>query len=488
MTRASDEVPNLLSQATIERARQFDRAELVLPRGMWKSIREYLFRDPSKEYACYLLCGQCVVSRTLRLLGCFLVLPEEEDYESHSLTGVRLSRRLLIEVLTECERHSLSLIDIHSHPFASDTVFFSGTDDADEKEKADWFLRHLPHAFYGSVVLAKNCHRARLRTADRSISEVDLDTRSLDLPLVVRRDRNLNARRAPLGAMVDRHVRAFGRDGQERLRAARISIVGVGGLGSGLAIGLAQLGVTHFTLIDPDRADLTNLNRVHGMTAADAKLGSKKVEVTARAILQINPKVKLRLLEESILHERAWSSLLTSDLIIAATDNHASRMLLNAFSQVYLIPQVSVGALIESKDNEILGGYGHVFVMLPGHSQQCLLCSQIINPVEAYYETASEAHRDEAARRGYINNADVPAPAVVHLNGVLQNLALVEIHNLFCGFKEPARYLLYDLLEQELLHVVDDGPQCAVCSPGGGFFGRGARSLVRNLFREFGSQ
>jgi molybdopterin/thiamine biosynthesis adenylyltransferase len=469
-------------------ARSFTTAELVLPFGMFKSIHDYLFSDKTKEYACYLLCGQHIVRRTLRLLGCFLVLPEESDYESHSLTGVRLRRSLLIEVLSECKKHGLSLIDLHSHPFASNSVGFSGIDEADEREKADWFVRNLPNAFYGSVVLAPNCHKARVRTANHAIVEVDLRLRTLEPPLSIEGAGSSTDRRPPFAATLDRHVRAFGPEGQQKLSAARISIVGVGGLGAGLAVGLTQLGATRFTLIDPDRADAHNLNRVTGMGSIDAKLRLKKVEIVARAMLRINPKVRCRLIDESVLQERVWSHLIHSDLIITSTDNHASRMLLNVISQVYLIPQVSIGTLIETKEQQIDGGYGHVIVMLPGHNRRCLLCSKIVNPVEAYYENASPQHRAEAAKRGYITNVDIPAPSVVHLNGVLLNLGLIEIHNLFCGFKEPSRYLLYDLLEQEILHVVEDETQCGVCSPGGGYFGRGDKSLVRNLFKELESQ
>ena len=72
-------------------------------------------------------------------------------------------------------------------------------------------------------------------------------------------------------------MRAFGTEGQRGIGAAHFGIVGVGGLGAGLAISLARLGAKKFTLIDPDRAEVHNLNRLAGMTAADAKLGREKL-------------------------------------------------------------------------------------------------------------------------------------------------------------------------------------------------------------------
>src|SRR5215468_8116664 len=80
-----------------------EAVELVIPCGMWAQIREYLFSDLSKEYACYLLCGHVRRGHALRLLGCYLVLPEPDQYVSHSYARVELKRSLLGSVLSECE-------------------------------------------------------------------------------------------------------------------------------------------------------------------------------------------------------------------------------------------------------------------------------------------------------------------------------------------------------------------------------------------------
>jgi molybdopterin/thiamine biosynthesis adenylyltransferase len=475
------------SEILIGKRPRFKSAELVLPCGMLDQIKRYLFADTSREYACYLLCGHVKIGQTLRLLGCFLVLPEPADYDSQSLGHVRLRRDLLIQVLQECERHGLSLIDIHSHPFASHSVHFSSIDEQDEQEKAAWFAAHLPHAYYGSIVLGRDSHNARIRSADGSMIELDLPIRSVQAPLGTRRAKTAASGGKTL-PFLDRQVRAFGAAGQMRIAEAHFAIIGLGGIGAGLAIGLGRLGATQFTLIDPDTAEPHNLNRVMGMTATDAKLHLKKTDIVARELLSINPKNRCRLVDKSVLDRTAWRALLRADLIITTTDNHASRMLLNVISHMFLIPQISIGTVIDARDGKVEGGYGHVFVLLPGHGRPCPVCARIINPVEAYYETASPEHRREAARRGYIANVDEPAPAVVHLNGVVTHLALVEIHNLFCAFKEPAQHLLYDMFEQEIVTIAEGERQCATCSPGGGYFGRGDLVRLTDLFKELRAQ
>jgi molybdopterin/thiamine biosynthesis adenylyltransferase len=69
----------------------------------------------------------------------------------------------------------------------------------------------------------------------------------------------------------DRQIRAFGHDGQRRLGAATAAVVGAGGIGSLLVQGLAHLGVGRLIVIDPDRVEPSNLNRLAGATAADAR-------------------------------------------------------------------------------------------------------------------------------------------------------------------------------------------------------------------------
>ncbi len=458
--------------------------ELVLPDGMLTDMYRYLFEDPSKEYACYLLCGHRRQEKTLYLLGCSMIYPEPDEYESHALTSVKLKRGLLISILSECERLGLSLIDIHSHPFSTHSVNFSSIDDADEVEKANWFSKHLPKCYYGSIVVAKECHTARIRSVAGNQVEMPLNIRQVSCPLDLRSSNNKTSRTIGTESVYKRQIQAFGKMGQDRIAKVRVGIVGLGGLGAGLAINLARLGIRDFTLVDHDRTELHNLNRLAGMTRTDGHLSTLKVDVVSREIWNIDTKVRIKRIASMVQSSNVWKKLLNTDIIISATDNHASRMFLNAISQQYLVPHVSIGTLIESKDNQLTDACGHVAVSLPAVGRPCLMCAKLIDPVEAYYETASPDDRRQAAKSGYIKNFEEREPAVVHLNGVILNLALVEIHNLVHGFKEYSPYLFYDMLEQQIYSVSMGDDQCAVCGAGGGYFGRGDLAGKPNIFND----
>ena len=71
-----------------------------------------------------------------------------------------------------------------------------------------------------------------------------------------------------------------------------IAVIGAGGLGSMMIEGLARLGFRNITIIDPDIAEMTNLNRVAGMTYSDAINGTRKADIARKNIVAINPQAK----------------------------------------------------------------------------------------------------------------------------------------------------------------------------------------------------
>ena len=85
-------------------------------------------------------------------------------------------------------------------------------------------------------------------------------------------------------------LREVGGPGQQKLRAAKVLIVGAGGLGAPAALYLAAAGVGTIGLVDPDRVDRSNLQRQVLYTEAD--LGQPKVQAAARHLTAINPNVR----------------------------------------------------------------------------------------------------------------------------------------------------------------------------------------------------
>jgi molybdopterin/thiamine biosynthesis adenylyltransferase/rhodanese-related sulfurtransferase len=129
-----------------------------------------------------------------------------------------------------------------------------------------------------------------------------------------------------------------GESGQGKLAAAKVVLLGAGGLGAPAALYLAAAGVGQLTLIDDDRVERSNLHRqvIH----ADARVGMAKTE-SARITLQaLNPRVRIELRQERLQADNVERLIGGHDVLIDGADNFAARYLLSAASVQLKIPMV----------------------------------------------------------------------------------------------------------------------------------------------------
>jgi len=115
--------------------------------------------------------------------------------------------------------------------------------------------------------------------------------------------------------------------GQERLLAANVLIVGLGGLGSPVALYLAAAGVGHLILADHDTVDLSNLQRQ--IAHHSSSVGMSKVESAAQTIRSINPETRLTLIQECLAENNLMQAIAGADLVIDGTDNLTVRYAIN---------------------------------------------------------------------------------------------------------------------------------------------------------------
>ena len=158
-------------------------------------------------------------------------------------------------------------------------------------------------------------------------------------------------------------LRDFDFDGQEALKASRVLVVGLGGLGCAATQYLAAAGVGKMTLLDFDTVALSNLQRqtLH----SNATIGQPKVDSAREALARINPHVELVPLN-ALLEEEALSALIAEhDLVLDCTDNVTIRNQLNRGCFQHKTPLVS-GAAIRME------GQISVFTYQPG--EPCYRC------------------------------------------------------------------------------------------------------------------
>jgi sulfur-carrier protein adenylyltransferase/sulfurtransferase len=118
-----------------------------------------------------------------------------------------------------------------------------------------------------------------------------------------------------------------GLEGQSKLKAASVLVIGTGGLGSPVALYLAAAGVGRIGLVDYDVVDFSNLQRqvIHGTS----KLGELKVESARERMLDLNPDIQVEVYNEPFTSENAFRIAESYDILIDGTDNFPTRYLVN---------------------------------------------------------------------------------------------------------------------------------------------------------------
>jgi adenylyltransferase/sulfurtransferase len=130
----------------------------------------------------------------------------------------------------------------------------------------------------------------------------------------------------------------IGREGQERLKASKLLIVGAGGLGCPAAQYLTAAGVGQITLIDFDKVDQSNLQRQ--VLFGIEQLGENKAEAAAHRLRKLNPHITITPLAKSLNPSNAMDLLSKHDLVIDGTDNFATRYLINDAATITNRPYV----------------------------------------------------------------------------------------------------------------------------------------------------
>jgi molybdopterin-synthase adenylyltransferase len=150
-------------------------------------------------------------------------------------------------------------------------------------------------------------------------------------------------------------LKEIGGEGQQKLKASRVLIVGAGGLGSPVSIYLAAAGVGTIGLIDFDRVSLDNLQR---QVAHDTdNVGLLKTESAAQTLSRINPHVRVETHSERLTAENALSLVAGYDIVADGSDNFATRYLVN--DACYFAQRPLVTAALGPFDGQLTTIRGH---------------------------------------------------------------------------------------------------------------------------------
>jgi adenylyltransferase/sulfurtransferase len=225
-------------------------------------------------------------------------------------------------------------------------------------------------------------------------------------------------------------------EGQQRLKASRVLLIGAGGLGSPLALYLAAAGVGTIGLVDFDVVDVTNLQRqiVHG----SKDVGRPKLESARDRLKDLNPHVHVEGFETRLTSENALEIVRDFDIVIDGTDNFATRYLTNDACVILGKPNV-YGSIYRFE------GQSSVFATEEGPCYRCL-----------YPEPPPPGLVPSCAEGGVLGV----------LPGLVGTIQATEGIKLLLGIGEPliGRLLLIDALSMQFRTMrLRKDPDCPAC-------------------------
>lgn len=248
----------------------------------------------------------------------------------------------------------------------------------------------------------------------------------------------------------------FGEEGQELIQKCKVAIVGLGGTGSHVNQQLTYLGVQSFILIDGQCAEISNLNRLIGMTADD--IGLPKVEIAARLIQRISPTASVNMIKKSVRDRDAFNVLKTADCIFGCVDNDGIRFILNELCCTYDKPFIDIATDTEQG----IGGR----LVFSYNGESCLYCLDELSQKDIQTELATEKEREEYERIYGIKlqALGTTGPSVVSLNGIISSTAVTEFFNFITKLRSPSRYLCYRGDSGTITRRTDSpGQKCPYC-------------------------
>lgn len=237
-----------------------------------------------------------------------------------------------------------------------------------------------------------------------------------------------------------RHIvlREIGGPGQQRLKSARVLVVGAGGLGSPALLYLAGAGIGTIGIVDDDTVSLSNLQRQ--VLHSEDRIGEPKVHSARQSIAAINPHVDVVPFNTRLTEANAQEILKDFDLVLDGSDNFATRYLVNETCVALGLPLIAAA---------ISQWEGQISVYHPKGGTPCYACVFPQAPAAGLAPTCAEAGVMGA------------------LPGVIGSMMAVEAIKFVTGAGQPLKgeMLIYDALygESRKLHLVRD-ENCNTCS------------------------
>jgi molybdopterin-synthase adenylyltransferase len=412
---------------------------LHIPPKMWSEFQESMLKSRifNEEVIGFLFCQRHQISkRKIRYIPKTWVVPTPNCYEHQSTSGLVLKQPFHSYLLENHLQPGLEVVHIHTHAGIG-IPEFSDVDDRYESEYAKFIASNFPKKpRLISGVFNENLQSGKFRIWNRKGEDFQPVKFCNSLFAVTRnavtRNKYVMNKIDLNNELMFARQEIFGESNQKVLNQLKVALIGCGGIGSIFAELLGRLGVKNWVLVDPDRLQLINLNRMPGATLDMVEQQWHKVHYVKHLIKKIYSQGScVKTIPDDVKSELAKQEIATCDLIVVATDNHLSRKTAQELALKYMRPFVCLGTHIDVKPDNTPRMYCRITVP-PLGGGWCLMCGNIINLQRAALESAPLEINQMAAGVGYLEG--VNDPSVFWLNSICASTAVGVIHGMVNGF------------------------------------------------------
>jgi hypothetical protein len=398
--------------------------KIKIEEALWSNLRTSLFHRKDVESAAVLF-GEPLKTPT----GVVVAIREahivpDAAYAIRRMDQISIDPIVMNRLTRPAQDRGMSVFTIHTHPGASE-AWFSQADDVGDARLLPSLQCRIPDVPHGSIVMVGNGDAvARVAGEKYGFEETPLQ-------IVGRTLRFLDGNTGESEAWFERQELALGAWGQSQLRRMRVGIIGLGGIGSLVALQLGHLGIGELVLMDGDLVEPSNVSRIAGATPKDAGV-SYKVDVAAR-YAGSHGLVQRVETHRTFLGPDGIPVLGSCDVVISCVDRQIPRALLNRAAYAFHLPVIDLGTAFRvDTTGRIVGDAGRVVVIGPG--RPCLGCWGHLDPAALRIESLSPKEREEEILAGYIDGAVEPQPSVIAFNGMVASAGVIELLRLITGF------------------------------------------------------
>ena len=238
-----------------------------------------------------------------------------------------------------------------------------------------------------------------------------------------------------------RHMPLFGSEGQQRIREARVAVIGVGGIGSHVVQQLAFIGVRNFFLVEPEELDDTNRNRFIGSRHDDPVPGTLKLDIAERLVTSVDASAEVRRVTETLVSDAGYDAVKAVDVVFGCFDKEAPRLILTELCSAYGRNYIDVASDVIPGSPPEWGG--RVCTSWGGFG--CLICLEELDVDEAGRQLAGPEGEEQRRAIYGVDQTHLAGggPSVVSVNGVVASLAVTEFMAGVTGLRAPVPLLTY---------------------------------------------